>query len=231
MGPIRDCPANMVFYCCSIGLLVPFCIFIVRDTWEVNAVIPVLFFLSLLLTALLLNLTQCTDPGIIPRRPFLERSGGSHRRYLTDSREDSVKFCDTCKIYRPPRASHCTTCQNCVEVFDHHCPFVNNCIGKRNYRFFVMFLGSVVLSALTFALNIVIFAIKKSGSNMNATVIIIVCSVAVGVIAVPLIGFLLFHIFLLIRGSTTRELLKSIKSQSHQNQWCEVDPPLIDYFE
>ena len=44
-----------------------------------------------------------------------------------------LKYCETCKIFRPPRTSHCTTCNNCIMVMDHHCPFVNNCIGKRNY--------------------------------------------------------------------------------------------------
>ena len=51
-----------------------------------------------------------------------------------------LKYCFTCKLYRPPRSSHCSVCDNCVEKFDHHCPWVDNCIGQYNYKYFVGFL-------------------------------------------------------------------------------------------
>lgn len=50
------------------------------------------------------------------------------------------RYCPTCKIMRPPKASHCWHCDQCVKGFDHHCYFVGNCVGVRNWRNFILFI-------------------------------------------------------------------------------------------
>lgn len=71
VGPVSDSCANIYVYGCFIGVLIPYCIFILPTMWSWSPAIPILFILAVIFTMLFLNLTQCTDPGIIPRRPYL----------------------------------------------------------------------------------------------------------------------------------------------------------------
>ncbi|KAL6965542.1 Protein S-acyltransferase 24 [Sarracenia purpurea var. burkii] len=64
-------------------------------------------------------------------------------------------LCATCKIVRPLRAKHCSTCDRCVEQFDHHCPWVSNCIGKKNkWDFFLFLILEVTAMMITGAVTL-----------------------------------------------------------------------------
>lgn len=52
------------------------------------------------------------------------------------------KYCTICHIEQPLRCKHCKFCDHCVATFDHHCPWIGNCVGERNRKVFYFFLLS-----------------------------------------------------------------------------------------
>ena len=78
------------------------------------------------------------------------------------------RYCRTCKIWRPPRAAHCTECGYCIRRFDHHCGAVGNCVGQDNHRWFILFLCAC--SALVIILLVAsISRLRDMGWPTNST--------------------------------------------------------------
>jgi len=101
-----------------------------------------------------------SDPGIVPlpAHPIdfsdVHIQDGKHPT-LPPPDEDWT-ICVRCEMYRPPRAHHCRICQRCIRRMDHHCPWINNCVGERNQKYFLQFLFYVGLLSIYSIILVVI---------------------------------------------------------------------------
>ncbi|CAI4228196.1 unnamed protein product [Auanema sp. JU1783] len=208
-----------------------------------DSVSPVLPFIgAALFMIVLINLlkTSFSDPGILPRASHTEalrigqyardealtdpnfnqetsvapRTLHSSKQVTVNGQSVRLKYCHTCQFFRPPRSTHCSICDNCVLNFDHHCPWVGNCVGARNYRYFYFFTTSLtVLILFIFGCSITHLillsreerqfwdAVKKSPVSM---VVSFICFFAIWS-TLCLSGF---HTYLIATNQTTNEEIK-----------------------
>jgi len=214
-------------YYCGIGtliaIIVPFIAWLtlVIDELPVYLLIIASVFLIFCLVSFLL--AAATDPGIIPRSQPGETAEYPIQPLDIDGKP--VKFCQTCRIYRPRRAKHCKFCDNCVEKFDHHCPWVGTCIGKRNYRYFIVFILNVTMLSGYICTNCVVSLAHKGSQSDGVTWwertwdaishnwLYSVLSLFTFIVFTSVAGLLLYHCNLIANAETTNEQIRGRYSQ------------------
>mmetsp|Transcript_2623 Transcript_2623/g.3043 ORF Transcript_2623/g.3043 Transcript_2623/m.3043 type:complete len:338 (-) Transcript_2623:1001-2014(-) len=126
-------------------------VFVILDPWFVDGsnsgYIHSSIFSVIVVLAIVSHLkAMTTDPGAVPRDAMpinlseVQKTGVKGKK--------NFRMCLKCDSFKPGRTHHCSICRRCVVKMDHHCPWVNNCVGLGNHKFFLLFLLYVFTSSI-----------------------------------------------------------------------------------
>ena len=173
-----------------------------------------LYFIELLSTIL----GGCSDPGILARqrRDYYHNTNRPALKYVINGHIFTFNYCYSCSLYRPPRTSHCSLCDNCVERFDHHCLWLGTCIGKRNYRYFYFLTLCINLSGIfqiVYSLYYIVIHSKKLKNKEKYNKLVLWGFIAISLYDILFIIFFmgklwLLHTWLVFHNLTFYENIK-----------------------
>jgi len=151
---------------------------------------------SLALLGTVLSALKCT---IIDSADF----ASTHKQVVVPY-TDFPKYCTICHSRVGVRSTHCEKCNHCTAGYDHHCDWLNVCIGRANYHWFFALIscveGNLVLQ--TAALGIVLASVDCSIGKIVALAVVMVLNVTLALVFAYLLAF---HIYISLRGLTTFE--------------------------
>ena len=229
----------------GLAVVLPICLFIIFNakyiTNQWTKTILIVAGVLCLIVLLFLILSSFRDPGILRRHYYngFYRFERKSTKIFQLGYINNYKYCGTCSIMRPIRSSHCFDCNNCVERCDHHCPWIGNCVGKRNYIYFYLF----VFSFTFMLLYLIAFCVahifkycydkiqendeKQNTKKRDHIVAYSLCDVIISLYLIFYcivclsftIGLFIYHSYLILNNTTTKEVLKKIWNNKFGNPY------------
>ena len=144
---------NMIFFI-SLHLIIFSLVFFIIVPDFNNTIFSIIYLSVSCIVFVLYFLLSFSNPGKMtsPYKDLLS---------IVEKGEEAENYCPYCLVKKTYRSLHCLICQICVDEFDHHCFWVGNCIGKKNYTLFFIFLVYILLNTLFNVITNIYFLVKE----------------------------------------------------------------------
>jgi hypothetical protein len=129
-------------------------------------------------------------------------------------RSGERRHCKWCSKYKPDRAHHCRVCRVCILKMDHHCPWIYNCVGHQNQKFFflLLFYTFGCSHLIVFTMHESVKRVVDADDDIATMFTLVFGETLASFLAVMVTAFFGFHIWLMLKAMTTIEFCeKSMK--------------------
>eukprot|EP00440_Ansanella_granifera_P073607 gb/GFBE01079873.1/.p1 GENE.gb/GFBE01079873.1/~~gb/GFBE01079873.1/.p1 ORF type:complete len:370 (+),score=57.45 gb/GFBE01079873.1/:1-1110(+) len=184
---------------------------------EYRGLVQLTFFVPLTVMLLICYVRSIlTHPGEIPdndpKWEYLPRDSkalASAPLSLQEVKKSGERrHCKWCGKYKPDRCHHCRVCKICILRMDHHCPWIYNCVGFANYKYFFLLLFYSVLDC-----HLIVWtmaeSVKRCIDNVNTPFLTLFLTFFGETLAffltVLVTAFFGLHIWLMLKAMTTIE--------------------------
>jgi len=122
----------------------------------------------------------------------------------------SARICGLCNAPKPARCHHCSACHRCFLKMDHHCVWLNRCVGYYNYKyFFCLLLWGWLFCGFIFGATLqVLIRQLVDGQLEGVSVVYVIMAFLAFALAVSTLMLFCYHCYLIGAGMTTVEHLE-----------------------
>uniref|UniRef100_UPI0037E7B5CA palmitoyltransferase ZDHHC23-B n=1 Tax=Semicossyphus pulcher TaxID=241346 RepID=UPI0037E7B5CA len=160
----------------------------------------------------------------------------ANRAGLSEQTGDELKessrsnWCPACRVLRPPRAGHCRICGVCVLRLDHHCVWINSCVGQANHRSFLLTLVLFLLTSL-YGISLVLQSVCPKQHlftallycpgvyNQYSSALCFTCAWYSGIVTAGLLHLLLVQVINVSYNVTEREARVALRERTARSAY------------
>jgi len=202
-----------------------------QAVWQIAVFNSITFFL-------LLSYVQCilVHPGTIPSKyedsswEYVPQDRSSPEAGAAAQLQETKKtgdrrHCKWCAKFKPDRCHHCRVCRMCILKMDHHCPWIYNCVGFRNHKYFFLLLvySMAACHFITWTMLESVMASIDTTMPFASMFAILFGETLAAFLGILVTVFLGFHIYLTMKGMTTIEFCEKTKTKDGKGSRSPYD--------